>query len=166
MCFCRTYFSAPKMFQRWWGTTGRILNFEETRVFAVMHTKRQSNQTCSLNVSFSMPKIMNFAYILLRLKYSPNMNLGNRKKGWRASLHFRRVLVSQLYKCERAAAFASHCSLSHLLLTQESESHSWNALQVLFYCLYSSSSQIPTGLKISMHYFNAHMLQIKGRTDR
>lgn len=59
----------------------KILTFEEARVFVVVHTKRQSNQTCSLNVSFSMPKIMNSAYILLRLKCSLNINLGNRKKG-------------------------------------------------------------------------------------
>lgn len=27
----------------------KTLTFEETRVFVVAHTKRQSNQTCSLN---------------------------------------------------------------------------------------------------------------------
>lgn len=102
----------------------KILTFEETRVFVVVHTKRQSNQTCSLNVSFSMPKIMNFAYILLRLKCSPTTNLGHRKKGCRACLYFTRVLVSWLYRSERAAAFASHCSFSHLLLRPDTESHS------------------------------------------
>lgn len=59
---------------------GKILTFDETRVFVVVHTKTQSNQTCSLSFSFSVFKIMNFTYILLRLKCRLSMNLGNRKK--------------------------------------------------------------------------------------
>lgn len=58
----------------------KILTFDETRVFVVVHTKRESNQACSLSVSLSMSKIMNFTHILLRLKCSPNMNVGNSKK--------------------------------------------------------------------------------------
>jgi len=59
----------------------KILTFEETRVFVVVHTKRQSYQTCSLNVSFSTPKITNFVYILLRLKGSPRYEFRKPKKG-------------------------------------------------------------------------------------
>lgn len=143
----------------------KILTFEGTRVFVVVHTKRQSNQTCSLNVSFSIPKIMNFGYAALRLKHSPNTNPGNiKKKKGLIGLAFSRVLVLWFYRYGHAAAFTSHCSLSYLLLTPDTESHGWNALQFLFHCLYLSSSH--KYLLVWEFPCIISVLQIKGRTDR
>lgn len=145
----------------------KILTFEETSVFVVVHTKRQSNQTRNLNVSFNIPKIINFGYVPLRLKCSPNTNLGNikkKKKKRLIGLAFSRVLVSWFYRYRHAAAFTSHCSLSYLLLTQDTESHGWNSLQFLFHCLYLSSSH--KCLLVWAFPCIIPVLQRKGRTDR
>lgn len=51
------------------------------------------------------------------------MNSGNRKMGCTGSLCSTRVFVSYFYRCEHAAAFATCCSLSHLLLMYKTERH-------------------------------------------